>query len=176
MDDGGPTPTRTRWIEALSVGAQGTAALCLGLTVALGVLNTVTRALGKQLGLSLAGNAALEGQWYLFSLSFLLAAGPALARGAHVRVDVLSAKLSAGARGRIELLGTLTLLLPLCAFGLWSTGEMALRSIQIWEGSPDPGGLPRWPLKLAIPLAFGLLGLHGLAAAAAAARRARGAL
>jgi TRAP-type mannitol/chloroaromatic compound transport system permease small subunit len=33
------------------------------------------------------------------------------------------------------------------------------------ELSPDPGGLPRWPLKLVVPIAFGLLALQGLSEA-----------
>jgi TRAP-type mannitol/chloroaromatic compound transport system permease small subunit len=33
----------------------------------------------------------------------------------------------------------------------------------IGETSPDAGGLLRWPIKLAIPLGFGLLFLQGLA-------------
>ena len=154
------------------VGHVATA--CLGLMVALGLLNTSMRWLGKQLGENLAGNAGLEGQWYLFSLAFLLAAAPTLARGEHVRVDVLSGRLSARARAWIELAGGLCLLLPFCAFAAWSTGEMAARSLAISEGSPDPGGLPRWPIKLVIPFAFGLLGLQGLVELRGALGRLRG--
>ncbi len=142
--------------------------------VALGLLNTGLRWLGKQLGENLAGNAGLEGQWYLFSLAFLLAAAPTLARGEHVRVDVLSGRLRPSTRAWIDLLGGLLLLLPFCAFAAWSTGEMAARSWSIREGSPDPGGLPRWPIKLVIPVAFGLLGLQGLGELRGAFGRLRG--
>lgn len=158
----------------LSRGVSHVATACLGLMVALGLLNTSLRWLGKQLGENLAGNAGLEGQWYLFSLAFLLAAAPTLARGEHVRVDVLSGRLSAKARAWIELLGGLCLLLPFCAFAACSTGEMAARSLMIGEGSPDPGGLPRWPIKLVIPFAFALLGLQGLAELRGALGRLRG--
>ena len=157
----------------LSRAAGHVATACLGLMVALGLLNTGLRWLGKQLGENLAGNAGLEGQWYLFSLAFLLAAAPTLARGEHVRVDVLSGRLSPKARAWVDLVGGLALLLPFCAFAAWSTGEMAARSALIFEGSPDPGGLPRWPIKLLIPFAFGLLGLQGLAEVRAAFARAR---
>ena len=38
-------------------------------------------------------------------------------------------------------------------------------SFAIREMSPDPGGLPRWPIKAAVPLAFLLLLLQGVAEA-----------
>src|SRR3712207_1794636 len=43
---------------------------------------------------NVGSNAWLEVQWYLFSAVFLLAAGWALKRNAHVRIDVLSSRLS----------------------------------------------------------------------------------
>jgi len=33
--------------------------------------------------------------------------------------------------------------------------------VQLMETSPDPGGLPRWPIKIVILFAFGLLALQG---------------
>ena len=44
--------------------------------------------------LNTSSNAYLEIQWYLFAAVFLLAAGDTLRRQAHVRIDVLSARLS----------------------------------------------------------------------------------
>ena len=35
-------------------------------------------------------------------------------------------------------------------------------SWRIHEQSPDPGGLPRWPLKATVPVAFALLALQGV--------------
>lgn len=173
MQDTRPRSEGLLWVDRLSARAGQLATGCLGLTIALGLLNTTLRALGKQLGLNLAGNAGLEGQWYLFSLSFLLAAAPTLARDAHVRVDVLSARLGPRALAGIELGGTVLLMLPLCGFAAWSTGEMALRALSIWEGSPDPGGLPRWPIKLMLPLSFCVLGAQGVSSAVRAARSLR---
>jgi TRAP-type mannitol/chloroaromatic compound transport system permease small subunit len=90
-----------------------------------------------------------------------------------VRVDVLSGRWSPKARAWVDLVGGLALLLPFSAFAAWTTGEMAVRSALIFEGSPDPGGLPRWPIKLLIPFAFGLLALQGLAEVRGAFARAR---
>src|SRR6218665_1391226 len=44
--------------------------------------------------LSTSPNAFLEVQWYLFSASFLLAAGYTLLQGEHVKVDVIASRLS----------------------------------------------------------------------------------
>jgi TRAP-type mannitol/chloroaromatic compound transport system permease small subunit len=37
-----------------------------------------------------------------------------------------------------------------------------VNSFEISEYSSDPGGLIRWPVRLLIPVAFGLLGLQGV--------------
>jgi TRAP-type mannitol/chloroaromatic compound transport system permease small subunit len=40
---------------------------------------------------------------------------------------------------------------------------MVVNSFHIQEHSSDAGGLLRWPIKIMIPLGFGLLALQGLA-------------
>lgn len=37
--------------------------------------------------------------------------------------------------------------------------NFVVQSISVWDRSPDPGGLLRWPIKLAIPVAFSLAGV-----------------
>mgnify|MGYP000665012884 CR=1 FL=1 len=63
-----------------------------------------------------SSNGFLEIQWYLFSAIFLLCAGYALKRNAHVRIDVLAGKLSMRTRMIIDIVGILVFLLPLCWF------------------------------------------------------------
>ncbi|NLF54216.1 MAG: TRAP transporter small permease subunit, partial [Thauera phenolivorans] len=43
---------------------------------------------------NLSSNAYLEIQWYLFAAVFLLGAGYAFLQNAHVRIDVVAARLS----------------------------------------------------------------------------------
>ncbi len=63
---------------------------------------------------------------------------------------------------KIELLGTLLLLLPF-AFGVMAISlEPALNSWMILEASPDPDGLPRYWMKSLIPIGFLLLTLQGI--------------
>jgi TRAP-type mannitol/chloroaromatic compound transport system permease small subunit len=133
------------------------------LMVLLGAANAVLRYAGRFAGRSLSSNAYIEAQWYIFSLIFLLGAAWALQQDAHVRVDVLFARFSERVRSWINILGTLFLLLPFCGFILWTAWPVVGNSWRIRETSPDPGGLPRYPLKAVVLVCFALLALQGIA-------------
>ena len=130
--------------------------------VLLGAFNAVARYTGKFTGINLSSNAYIELQWYLFSLIFLLGAAHTLQRDQHVRVDVLYGQLSKRAQARLDLAGGLLFLIPFCIFGLFMCWPTVRNSWSVWEVSPDPGGLPRYPLKTAMLLCFGLLLLQGM--------------
>ena len=125
--------------------------------VLLGAFNAVARYAGKTIGLNLSSNAYIEGQWYLFSLVFLLGAAHTLQRDQHVRVDVLYGRLSRRSKAKIDLAGTLLFLIPFCLFGLVICFPTVRNSWAVWETSPDPGGLPRYPIKTMLLACFGLL-------------------
>ena len=112
--------------------------------------------------LNVGSNAWLELQWYLNSAVFLLVAAYALKRNEHVRIDVLSGKLSPRAQAWIDIFGGLFFLLPTVAIIAWYSWPSLVNSWQIQEYSSDPGGLVRWPVRLLIPVAFTLLGLQGI--------------
>jgi len=135
--------------------------LCLGM-ILLGAFNAVARYLGRFTGMNLASNAYIEGQWYLFSLVFLLGAAYALQRDAHVRVDVLYGRLSVRGKAWLDLAGTVLFLVPFCIFAIAMSLPSVRASWAVLEGSPDPGGLPRYPIKTAVIVAFGLLLLQAL--------------
>jgi TRAP-type mannitol/chloroaromatic compound transport system permease small subunit len=107
-------------------------------------------------------NALLEAQWFLFGLVFLFCSAWTLREGGHVRIDILSSRLPSVARVWIEIFGALLFLLPVCLLIVVDSWNYFLIAFQTREASPNPGGLSWWPLKLAIPVAFGLLGLQGL--------------
>ncbi|WP_232219848.1 TRAP transporter small permease subunit [Pseudogulbenkiania sp. MAI-1] len=110
----------------------------------------------------LSSNAFLEIQWYLFSAMFLLAAAYTLQKNEHIRIDLISSRLSRRAQAVVDIVCTLLFLTPTCvllvAFGwpmfvdAWVSGEM----------SPDAGGLIRWPVLLLIPVGFALLLAQGV--------------
>jgi len=91
-----------------------------------------------------------------------------------VRVDVLYERLSERARGWIDLLGTVLFLLPFSWLMLQVSLPAVRNSWRILETSPDPGGLPRYPLKSLLLVAFVLLFLQGLAQMVRAIGRIRG--
>src|SRR2546423_15545397 len=63
--------------------------------------------------LSIASNAWLELQWYLFAAVFLLCAGYTLLHNEHIRIDVIAGRLSRRAQTWIDILGILLFLLPM---------------------------------------------------------------
>lgn len=130
--------------------------------ILLGAFNAVARYLTKYAGVSLSSNAYTELQWYLFSLIFLLGAAYGLRHDVHVRVDVLYARLSRKAQAWIDIAGTVLFLIPFCVLMLWVSWPAVRNSWAIHEVSPDPGGLPRYPIKAVILVGFGLLLLQGL--------------
>ena len=108
-----------------------------------------------------SSNAFLEVQWYLFAAAFLLAAGYTLLQREHVRVDVISSRLSKRTQIWIDLLGFLFFLTPMCLVVLWYGIPFFLQGFESNEMSSNAGGLLRWPVYLMMPLGFGLLMLQG---------------
>ena len=152
----------SRSIDTIT-GAIGRLAAWLALALVLiGTFNAVARYLGRFVGMNLSSNAWLELQWYLFSVLFLLAAAWVLRDDSHVRVDVFYSRVSARSQAIINIAGTVLFLIPFSAFVLWVSSPVIRNSWQIREGSPDPGGLPRYPLKALILVCFALLLLQAL--------------
>lgn len=133
--------------------------------VLIGAYNALVRYLDRFTGLGLSSNTYLELQWYLFSLIFLLGAAYTLKHDAHVRVDVMISRLSPRGRAWVNLLGTVLFLIPFCVLILWTSWPAVSNSWLVGETSPDPGGLPRYPIKSVIPAAFFLLMLQGVSLA-----------
>ena len=136
--------------------------LALGM-VLVGAWNTLVRFFDREVGTDLSSNTWLETGWYMFAALFLFGAAWTLKRNAHVRVDVFYSRLSKRGKAWIDFLGSLLLLIPFCLLMLWAVWPSVLESWTIKEMSPDPGGLPRWPIRAAVPLAFVLLLLQGIA-------------
>lgn len=130
--------------------------------VIVGVWNTLGRWAGRYVGVDLASNAWIEAQWYMFSLLFLLGAAYTLERDAHVRVDVVYGRMSERAKAWIDLVGSLAFAIPFCVAAIAFAWPSVLESWEIREVSPDPDGLPRWPLKAVVPVAFVLVAMQAV--------------
>lgn len=133
------------------------------LMVAVGVWNVIGRYVGQWIGQSLTSNALIEIQWYLFDLVFLLGAAYALQKDDHVRVDIIYKSFGQKGRAIANLIGTVLFLIPFCLMVIYFSWGTVVSSWQILEMSPDPGGLPRYPIKSMIIVSFVLLLLQGIA-------------
>ncbi|MBO9355288.1 TRAP transporter small permease subunit [Bordetella petrii] len=110
----------------------------------------------------MSSNAWLELQWYMFGAMFLLTAGYTLLKNEHVRVDILSSRLSKRTQIYIEIFGVLFFLLPMAILIMYLSWPMFMDSFVSNEQSSNSGGLVRWPVKLLIPVGFALLVLAGI--------------
>ncbi|MBX6745545.1 MAG: TRAP transporter small permease subunit [Acetobacteraceae bacterium] len=113
-------------------------------------------------GVSYSSNAWLEVQWYLFAATVMLGASYTLFRNEHVRVDLLYGNLGERARLWVDVFGIIVFLLPAMALLTWMTWPFFLDSLIREEGSPNAGGLLRWPVKILMPVGFALMTLQGL--------------
>jgi TRAP-type mannitol/chloroaromatic compound transport system permease small subunit len=129
--------------------------LILGSTL----ISAVNAAVRKTFDVS--SNAYLEAQWYLFATAFLLASGYTLLNGEHVKIDVISHRLSKRAQIWIDVFGFVVFLTPVCAAVLFFGVPFFLQGYRSGEMSSNAGGLIRWPVYLMMPLGFALLLLQG---------------
>ena len=111
---------------------------------------------------NISSNAWLEVQWYLFAAVFLLCAGYALKHNQHVRVDVVSSRLSRRAQTWIEIFGTVFFLLPMAVLILGLSWPVFVDSWRSGEVSANANGLVLWPARLLVPAGFALLVLQGM--------------
>jgi TRAP-type mannitol/chloroaromatic compound transport system permease small subunit len=146
--------TAVDWINA-QVG-KWVIWLILGSTV-ISAINALVRKI-----FNTSSNAYLEVQWYLFAGAFLLAAGYTLLNGEHVKIDVISSKLSKRKQIWIDILGFTFFLMPMCLVILYYGIPFFLQGFRSGEVSSNAGGLIRWPVYILIPIGFSLLMLQGL--------------
>ncbi|MEL6496748.1 MAG: TRAP transporter small permease subunit [Cyanobacteria bacterium J06623_7] len=135
------------------------------LMVAVGAWNVIGRYLGKVVGVNLTSNSLIEIQWYLFDVVFLFGAAYALKYNEHVRVDIFYKNWSRRRQALANFLGSLVFLIPFSSLLIYYSWSTVINSWRIREMSPDPGGLPRYPIKFMIILGAALLILQGISEA-----------
>ena len=129
--------------------------------VLIAVLISAGNALVRKL-FNTSSNALLEIQWYLFAAIFMLAAGYTFLRNEHVRIDILTSRLSPRAQNVVDIVGILFFLMPMAALILWLSWPIVMNSLQSGEMSQNSGGLIRWPVKMVLPIGLGLLLLQAV--------------
>jgi TRAP-type mannitol/chloroaromatic compound transport system permease small subunit len=130
-----------------------------------GVWNAVGRFVGRFVGQNLSSNSLIEAQWYIFDLVFLLGAAYTLKQNEHVRVDVFYSNWSPKRQALVNLLGAVFFLIPLSGMIIYFSWNAIAFSWKIKEVSPNPGGLPYYPIKSMIIVCFVLLILQGISEA-----------
>jgi TRAP-type mannitol/chloroaromatic compound transport system permease small subunit len=119
------------------------------------VISAVNAVLRKTLDIS--SNSWLELQWVLFSIVFLLCSPWTLLDNEHIRIDIVNNALPKVVRNIIDVIGHAFFLLPLCVVMIITGGPFFMRSYEINEQSGNAGGLPQWPTKSLIIIAFAFL-------------------
>lgn len=108
-------------------------------------------------------NVFSEAVWYMFGGMVMLGGAWTLKMNEHVRVDLVYGAISERARTWIDLLGGLFFLMPLCIILIYFTWPWFVQAWTQNVTSNAAGGLPRWPVRLMLPLGFGVLMLQGIA-------------
>jgi len=109
-----------------------------------------------------SSNSWLELQWVLFSIVFLLCSPWTLLANEHIRIDIVNNQLPKWLRDTIDAVGHAFFLLPLTIIMIITGIPFFLRSVEINEQSGNAGGLPQWPSKALIMIAFAMLFVQGL--------------
>jgi TRAP-type mannitol/chloroaromatic compound transport system permease small subunit len=117
---------------------------------------------GSRYLFSESSNAWLEIQWYMFAGIVMLGGPYTLKMNEHVRVDLIYGMLSERTRLWIDIVGGFLFLLPICVIFTYFTWPWFVQSWNLNEASSNAGGLLRWPVKLLLPVGFGLMILQGI--------------
>jgi TRAP-type mannitol/chloroaromatic compound transport system permease small subunit len=116
-----------------------------------------------------------EFEWYLFAFTYLMGGGYVMLWDEHVRVDIVYSRLQPRTRAWINFVLGFVFFFPSVFLVIYTTWPFFRNSLAVWEGSPDPGGIPlRWALKGVIILAFAILTIQGISQAIKSYYVARG--
>ena len=99
-----------------------------------------------------------ELEWHLFGIVYMLAAGYTMLYDEHVRVDIVYSRWQSRKKAWSDFILYLVFFYPSAIMIVWTTIPFVRDSLRVFEGSPDPGGIPlRFLLKSVIIVGFGIL-------------------
>ncbi len=107
-------------------------------------------------------NTLRDLQLVMFAGMVMLGAAWTFKVNEHVRVDLLYNSVSDRARVWIDIIGCVLFLFPFCLLMMYFSWPWFMESWTGNELSQNAGGMPRWPLKMFVPLGFALLLLQGI--------------
>ncbi len=147
----------TRVIDAATTWIGKRVAWLILAAVVVSALNATVRKV-----FDTSSNSWLELQWVLFSIVFLLCSPWTLLANEHIRIDIVNNLLPKRVRNSIDVVGHVFFLLPLTVVMIVTGIPFFLNSIEINEQSSNAGGLPQWPAKSLIMIAFAMLLFQGV--------------
>lgn len=147
----------SRRVDALTERIGQLALWLVLIVVLVSTANALTRYL-----FNFSSNAFLEVQWYLFGMIFLSFSGYTLLRNEHVRIDLLSDRLSKRGQTWIDIFGIVFFLLPMAVVIMLLSWPVFVHALESNEMSNSAGGLIVWPARLMIPAGFLLLIVQAL--------------
>jgi TRAP-type mannitol/chloroaromatic compound transport system permease small subunit len=139
----------SRVIDSINERLGKVAAWAIVVAILVSAINAIIRRI-----FGVSSNAWLELQWYLFGAVFMLCAAWTLKANEHIRIDIVSNKLTKSGRDTIDLIGHLFFLLPFVALMLYLAFPYFFNSYRSGEVSSNAGGLLIWPAKGLILLGF----------------------
>ena len=151
-------PNWERWAETLVTGASkfGSYVLIPAL-IAVSIYDIV----GRQF-FNTGSTQLQELEWHFFFAVVMLGLGSTYLQDRHVRIDVISSRLSPKTRAWIELTGYVLLVIPFSLLLIRFGGESAWDAWISNERARAALGLPyRWVIKTALPIGGLLMGIAG---------------
>ena len=124
--------------------------------------NLIYDTFGERVARALSNNTYFELQSLLYNVDFLIGAAYVLQVDGHVRVDILFSRFAARTKAWIDIVGTAVFLWPFAMLTIMFSERYVRSSWTALEMSPNAGGLPRYPIKTLIVVAFALLIVQGL--------------
>ena len=147
----------SRAVDRFNIRVGQVVAWAILIAVVVSAVNAIVRKV-----LNVSSNSWLELQWILFGAVFLLCAPWTLLSNEHIRIDIVNNALPKRVRDWIDVFGHVFFLLPMAAVLVWLGWPFFWLSWTQNEQSTNAGGLPVYPSKLLIPLAFTLLLVQGV--------------
>ena len=146
----------SRVVDAINGRIGKVVAWAILLAVIISAVNAIIRKVFDS-----SSNSWLEMQWVLFGAVFLLCCSWTLMSNEHIRIDIVSSVLPKRARHWIDVIGHAFFLIPICLVMMVTSWPFFWRSMLQNEQSTNAGGLPQYPSKLLVPLAFTILLFQG---------------
>tara|TARA_B110000091_G_scaffold40147_1_gene43342 strand:+ start:258 stop:731 length:474 start_codon:yes stop_codon:yes gene_type:complete len=105
-------------------------------------------------GFNLGWIAMQESVMYLHGMVFLLGAAHTLRVNGHVRVDIFYRSFSPKKQAKVDLFGSLLLLMPVNIFIFMVSFDYVMRAWRVMETSQEAGGIPGVYLLKSLILLF----------------------